>query len=140
MYTINLYLIKANDQYHVKRSGTKISVLQPIETLIVGKSIKHLLCAQGTLKLKDINFRFLHRRLATNSYLQKKGIRQDRKRNFCHNEKEDLFHIFWQCQKTKMLWQNLATWLQSCQILPKDNQLLMETALSLRLDSSNFRL
>ena len=101
MYTINLYLIKANDQYHVKRSGTKISVLRPIETLIGGKSIKHLLCAQGTLKLIDINFRFLHRRLATNSYLQKIGIRQDRKCNFCHNEKEDLFHIFWQCQKNK---------------------------------------
>ena len=29
--------------------------------------------------------------------------------------------------KTKMFWQNLATWLQSCHILPTDNRLHMET-------------
>ena len=35
------------DKYYVKRSDTKISVPRPIETLIGGKSIKHLPCAQG---------------------------------------------------------------------------------------------
>ena len=70
-------------------------------------------------KLIDFNFRFLHRRLATNSYLicKKIGIREDNNCTFCNNEKEDLMHLFWQCEKTTIFWQNLSSWLQSCQIL-----------------------
>ena len=49
-------------------------------------------------------------------------------------------HLFRQCMKTKMFWQNLATWLQSCHILPTDNRLHMETILGLKPDSSNFKL
>ena len=64
----------------------------------------------------DFNFRFLHRRLATNSYLQKIGIREDNNCTFCHNEREDLMHLFLQCEKTIIFWQNLSLWLQSCQI------------------------
>ena len=51
-------------------------------------------------KLTDFNFRFLHRRLPTNSYLQIIGVKEDGKRTFCHDEKEDLTHLFWKCQKT----------------------------------------
>ena len=50
-------------------------------------------------KLIDFNFRFLHRRLPTNSYLQKIGVKEDGKCTFCHDEKEDLTHLFWKCQK-----------------------------------------
>ena len=91
-------------------------------------------------KLIDFNFRFLHRRLATNSYLHKIGIREDNNCTFCHNEKEDLMHLFWQCEKTTIFWQNLSLWLQSCQILTSENNLHLETALGLKPDSSNFRL
>ena len=91
-------------------------------------------------KLIDFNFRFLHRRLATNSYLQKIGIREDNNCTFCHNEKEDLMHLFWQCEKTTIFWQNLSLWLQSCQILTTENNLHLETALGLKPDSSNFKL
>ena len=50
-------------------------------------------------KLIDFNFRFLHRRLATNRYLQKIGIREDNNCTFCHYEKEDLMYLFWQCEE-----------------------------------------
>ena len=60
------------DKYHVKRSGTKISVPLPIETLIGGKSIKHLPCAQGTLN-NTFQFQILQRRRTTNRYLLKNG-------------------------------------------------------------------
>ena len=52
-------------------------------------------------KLIDFNFRFLHRRLPTNSYLQKIGVKEDGKCTFCRDEREDLTHLFWKCQKTK---------------------------------------
>ena len=71
-------------------------------------------------KLIDFNFRFLHRRLPTNSYLQKIGVKEDGKCTFCHDEKEDLTHLFWKCQKTKNFWDNFSMWLQSCQILHPD--------------------
>ena len=39
-------------------------------------------------KLIDFNFRFLHRRLATNNCLQKIGIREDGTCTFCHDKKK----------------------------------------------------
>ena len=49
-------------------------------------------------------------------------------------------HLFWQCEKTTIFWQNLSLWLQSCQILTTENNLHLETALGLKPDSSNFKL
>ena len=91
-------------------------------------------------KLIDFNFRFLHRRLPTNSYLQKIGVKEDGKCTFCHDEKEDLTHLFWKCQKNKNFWDNFSIWLQSCQILQPGSYLDMTTALGLTPDSSSFKL
>ena len=91
-------------------------------------------------KLIDFNFRFLHRRLPTNSYLQKIGDKEDRKCTFCRDEKEDLTHLFWKCQKTKNFSDNFSIWLQSCQILQPGSYLEMTTALGLTPDSSSFKL
>ena len=88
-------------------------------------------------KLIDFNFRFLHRRLPTNSYLQKIGVREDENCAFYRDEKEDLTHTFWKCQKTKPFW---LSWLQSCQILQPSNHLDMATVLGLTPDSSSFKL
>ena len=63
-------------------------------------------------KLIDFNFIFLHRSLTSNSYLRKIGIRKDRKCTLHYKEK-DLMHLFWQCEKKKMFWQNLSIWLYS---------------------------
>ena len=91
-------------------------------------------------KLIDFNFRFLHRRLPTNSYMQKIGDKEDRKCTFCRDEKEDLTHLFWKCQKTKNFSDNFSIWLQSCQILQPGSYLEMTTALGLTPDSSSFKL
>ena len=91
-------------------------------------------------KLIDFNFRFLHRRLPTNSYLQEIGVKEDGKCTFCHDEKEDWMHLFWKCQKTKHFWDNFSIWLQSCQILQPGSYLDMTTALGLTPDSSSFKL
>ena len=91
-------------------------------------------------KLIDFNFRFLHRRLPTNSYLQKIGVKEDGKCTFCHDEKEDLTHLFWKCQKTKNFSDNFSIWLQSCQILQPGSYLNMTTAFGLTPDSSSFKL
>ena len=91
-------------------------------------------------KLIDFNFRFLHRRLATNSFLQKIGFREDGTCTFCHDKKEDLIHLFWECEKSRIFWNDLSVWLQTCHMLSKENHLGRETALGLKPDNSNFKL
>ena len=90
-------------------------------------------------KLIDFNFRFLHRRLATKSFLQKKiGIKENGSCTFCHDKNEDLIHLFWECEKTRIFWNNLSIWLQMCGILSKENYLGMETALEQQPSQNNF--
>ena len=91
-------------------------------------------------KLIDFNFRFLHRRLATNNFLQKIGIRVDGTCTFYHDKKEDLLHLLWGCEKSRIFWNDLSIWLQACHMLSKENHLGMETALGLKPDDSNFKL
>ena len=91
-------------------------------------------------RLIDFKFRFLHRRLPINSYLQKIGAKEDGKCTFCRKEKEDWTHLFWKCQKTKNCWDNFSIWLQSCQILQTGSYLDMTTVLVLTPDRSSFKL
>ena len=81
----------------------------------------------------------------TRSSEEKKGFhffvlfKEHGKCTFCHEEKEDLTHLFWKCQKTKNFWDNFSIWLQSCQILQPGSYLDMTTALGLMPDSSSFK-
>ena len=86
------------------------------------------------------NFNYLHRCLATNSFLQKIGIKNNDRCTFCQDERENLIHLFWECEKTKSFWANVSTWMQSSQIPLQRNQLTIETALGLRPDSSDYKL
>jgi len=71
--------------------------------LLTGEVYQTSSACTRSSKLIDFNFRFLHRRLATNSFLEKIGIREDSNCTFCHNGKEDLMHLFWQCEKNNNL-------------------------------------
>ena len=55
-------------------------------------------------KLIVFNFKFLHRRISTNSFLQKLGLVDSGKCTFCQNETEKLLHLFWECKKTQSFW------------------------------------
>ena len=82
----------------------------------------------------------------TRSSEEKKGshffilFKEHGKCTFCHEENEDLTHLFWKCRKNKNLWDNFSIWLQSCQILQPGSYLDMTTALGLTPDSSSFKL
>ena len=53
-------------------------------------------------KLITFNFKLLHRRLPTNCFLKKVGLRDDDKCSFCNKETENLIHLFWRCEKQKI--------------------------------------
>ena len=92
-------------------------------------------------KLITFNFKLLHRRLPTNCFLKKVGLRDDDKCSFCNKETENLIHLFWRCEKTKNFWDSLFKWMQSCQLsLGEHNYLHINTALGLRQDRSKHKL
>ena len=62
-------------------------------------------------KLLVFHFKLLHRRLATNDFLNKIGFRQDDLCPFCGDDKESLTHLFWSCRTTILFLQNFQDWL-----------------------------
>ena len=56
-------------------------------------------------KLITFQFKLLHRRLATNSFLKKIGIKESDLCTFCKTEAESLIHLFWSCGVTSIFWQ-----------------------------------
>ena len=52
-------------------------------------------CCRKASKLIVFQFKLLHRRLATNDYLHKIGLKNDDTCTFCKNGKESLAHLFW---------------------------------------------
>ena len=92
-------------------------------------------------KLIIFNFKLLHRRLPTNCFLKKVGLRDNDKCSFCNKETENLIHFFWRCVKTKKLWDSLFKWMQYCQLsLSEHNYLHTNTALGLSPDRSKHKI
>ena len=85
------------------------------------------------------NFKFLHRRLSTNSFLKKIGCIDNEKCIFCQYGKESLFHLFWECSKSCCFW-NVFSWMQACKIVSKEYAFQVDTCLGLRADTSKYKL
>ena len=79
-------------------------------------------------KLIIFQFKLLHRRLATNDFLNKIGIRPDDLCTFCRDEKESLIHLFWSCRKTNLFWKNFQDWLIKNAMVLKPNSTLSSAA------------
>ena len=91
-------------------------------------------------KLIVFNFKFLHRRLSTNSFLKKIGRIDNEKCTFCQYGKESLFHLFWECSKSRCFWNHVFSWMQACKIVSKEYAFQVDTCLGLRPDTSKYNL
>ena len=87
-------------------------------------------CTKET-KLQTFQFKFLHRRIATNDYLFKIGISLTDICTFCEQNTETLIHLFWNCEFVQTVWQNVQHWLIQYQIKPQDFSLSLSTCLGL---------
>ena len=96
-------------------------------------------CTKST-KVIIFQFKFLHRRLPTNSFLYKIAIKDNDLCTFCKEETDILLHLFWQCKVTSLFWGTFSQWLQLCSLIQQGNHLAMTTALELKPDSSNTKL
>ena len=86
-------------------------------------------------KLIIFQFKLLHRRLATNDFLNKIGIRENDICTFCRTEKESLFHLFCSCSETSFFWQGFKRWLAENQIKLKSNIFTPDIIIGLRSDT-----
>ena len=86
-------------------------------------------------KLIIFQFKLLHRRLATNDFLNKIGIRENDICTFCITEKESLYHLFWSCSETSSFWRDLMKWLAKNQMKLKSEILTPDIIIGLRSDT-----
>ena len=94
-------------------------------------------CTKST-KLIEFQFKLLHRRIPTNEFLVKIGIKDTPQCSFCKEEPEKLIHLFWLCPKTVSFWQSIITWLNHRKIIPDNYSVANIVALGLRPDSSRY--
>ena len=60
-------------------------------------------CTKST-KLREFQFKLLHRRIPTNDFLARIRVKESTKCSFCNEEPESLHHLLWSCLKTKFFW------------------------------------
>ena len=95
--------------------------LQCSKTIDWEMAYKLPFCSTKSTKLIIFQFKLLHKRLATNDFLNKIGIRENEICTFCRTEKESLFHLFWSCSETSCFWRGFTKWLAENQIKLKSN-------------------
>ena len=62
-------------------------------------------------KLREFQFKLLHRRIATNDFLYKIGIKQSDSCTFCGEATENLVHLFWSCKYSNAFWKDCYQWI-----------------------------
>ena len=92
-------------------------------------------CSTST-GLVEFQFKLLHRRLSTNDFLAKIGVRDDPNCSFWREELETLRHLFWSCSRETSLWNSLFQRLTLAQIIPENYKINITIALGLIPDSS----
>ena len=91
-------------------------------------------CCTKASKLIVFQFKLFHRRLATNDYLHKIGLRNDDICTFCKNGKESLAHLFWHCKETFSFWGRFQDLLTGNQVTIKEKNYSMDLVLRLKID------
>ena len=88
----------------------------------------------NSIRLRNFQFKLLHRVIPTNTFLQKIGVKDTNKCSFCGKERETLIHLFWFCEKTKSFWKSLEIWFHSKGILPQHKTINQLDAFGLDTD------
>ena len=69
-------------------------------------------------KIRNFQFKFLHRRIATNYLLSKTGISETQCSLLLAQNKQTLIHLFWECLVTKTFGGKINCFLVSIHLIP----------------------
>ena len=131
-------LVEKSDLY----LPSTITIRHPFFLTEINWKAAYLLTRQCTnsTRLIEFQFKLLHRRIPTNSFLQKIGLKESGNCSFCGVELETLTHLFWDCDETQCFWSKVVAWLKECKVVQESYILEATTALGLRPDTSNLKL
>ena len=82
-------------------------------TRLIGVSNITLLFYTNESKLRVFQFKFLHRKLATNCFLLKTGVESNDQCSFCKESSETILHLFWKCPLVKFFWNEIGDWMKN---------------------------
>ena len=69
-------------------------------------------CTSST-SLRTFHFKYLHRRIPTNTFLMKCKISPTERCTFCKSEPETTIHLFFQWSYVNVFWQTIIRWIKS---------------------------
>jgi len=87
-------------------------------------------------KLRNFQFKFLHRRTATNSFLFKIQFSKSNLCRFCQTVQETLLHLFWECSITEAFWNSVQQFFISVDLIPASQVLNFCQCLGLKGEKS----
>ena len=119
-----------------KRWSEKLSLNKDVWTRIF-KSLKNI-CKET--KLKEFQFKLIHRTIVTKKELFRFGVKTDDECLYC-GDKDSIEHSFIECAFTKLFTQNVLNWfnqVNECQISPTTEETLFGITAS-SLDSTIIR-
>ena len=88
-------------------------------------------CTSST-SLRTFHFKYLHRRIPTNTFLMKCKISPTEKCTFCKSEPETTIHLFFQCSYVNIFWQTIIRWIKS---FPNQENINFSKAMQLGLQT-----
>ena len=93
------------------------------------------ICTLST-KLRNFHFKFLHRRIATNSFLFKIKLSESNLCCFCQIAQETLLHLFWECPITEAFWNSVQQFFVFVDLIPASQVLTLCQCLGLKGEKS----
>ena len=93
------------------------------------------ICTLST-KLRNFQFKFLHRRIATNSFLFKIKLSESNLCCFCQSAQETLLHLFWECPITEAFWNSVQQFFVSVDLISASQVLTLRQCLGLKGEKS----
>ena len=98
--------------------------------------LKSFLYTKGS-KLRNFQFKLLHRRIPTNKFLYTIKVKDNSLCTFWKTDIETLIHIFWSCEIVQTFWRSLEKWFQSNLLLPRTKGIDKVDAVGLSSKSEN---
>ena len=103
--TLYLHQFK-NKQYDIIKSEQKWTKLFENSVLNWSKIYTNVLSATIDIKLRNFQYKFVHRIIPTNKLLFKQNISVYSICDFCSMHIETLEHLFWECNIVQVFWSN----------------------------------
>ncbi len=101
-----------------------------IDNSFIENSFAKLYASTISTKIRNFQFKMIHRLTATNSKLCKWGLVESDRCDICNTEEETVKHLFCECRLVKIFWNEVRIWLRhkiGTDIILNDSEILLGT-------------